>query len=107
MKPREFFAKRKKQLIVAAAFLLALVLNIAPGLIAGKPVAGAIWTGLSEIPPMDYIMFVGFWYVLFINPPKDDWSSNLTALNLSKSHSQRQSGYETLNQPATDREIPV
>ena len=89
MKPREFFAKRKKQLIVAAAFLLALVLNIAPGLIAGKPVAGAVWTGLSEIPPMDYLMFAGFWYVLFIHRPKDDWSGNLTALNLSKSHSQK------------------
>jgi hypothetical protein len=89
MKPREFIAKRKKQIIVAAAFLLALVLNIAPGLIAGKPVAGAIWTGLREIPPMDYLMFAGFWYVLFIHRPKDDWSSNLTALNLSDSHSQK------------------
>ena len=89
MKPGEFFAKRKKQLIVAAAFLLALVLNIAPGLIAGKPAAGAVWTGLSEIPPMDYLMFAGFWYVLFIHRPKDDWSGNLTALNLSKSHSQK------------------
>jgi len=88
MKPGEFIAKRKKQIIVAAAFLLALVLNIAPGLIAGKPIAGAIWTGLSEMPPMDYLMFAGFWYVLFIHRPKDDWSSNLTALNLSKSHSQ-------------------
>jgi len=89
MKPTEFIAKRKKQIIVAAAFVLALFLSIAPGLIAGKPVAGAIWTGLSEIPPMDYIMFAGFWYVLFIHTPKDAWSSNLTALNLSDSHSQK------------------
>jgi hypothetical protein len=84
MNPREFSAKRKTYLIFVGAFLLALVFNITIGLMSGESLLGATWTGVSELRPMDYVMFALFWYACAVHQPKDDWQSSLISLNLSK-----------------------
>ena len=88
MNPAEFLAKRKIHLIFAGAFVLVLALNIIIDFTPGQTFLGATWKALSEIRPMDYIMFALFWYALAVHRPKDDWGSRLIALNLSRSNNQ-------------------
>lgn len=85
MNPRKFIAKRKTHLVFVAAFLLAILFNITVGLISGESIVGATWMSLSEIRPMDYIMFALFWYTCAVYQPKDDSQSSLITLNLSGS----------------------
>ena len=85
MNPREFIAKRKTHLLFVAAFLLALVFNITIGLMSNESVLGATWKAISEIRPMDYMMFALFWYACAAQKPKDDWQGSLISLNLSGS----------------------
>jgi hypothetical protein len=85
MKSREFVARRKRHLVFVAAFLLALVVNITIGLMSNESVLGATWRGVSEIRPMDYVMFALVWYACAVHQPKDEWQSSLISLNLSGS----------------------
>ena len=81
MNPRKFIGERKTHLVFVAAFILALVVNVAIGLMSGESVLGATWRGVREIRPMDYVMFALFWYAC-VHQPKDDWQSSLISLNL-------------------------
>jgi len=83
MNPKEFPAKRKAHLIFAGAFLLALGFGVTTELIAGQTFLGATWNAISEIRPMDYLMFALFWYGFAVYHPVDGWYSPLTTLNLS------------------------
>ena len=85
MNPREFTRKRKIHLFFVAAFLLALLFNITIGLMSGESVSGATWKAISEIKPMEYLMFALFWYACAVHRPEDDRQSSLISLNLSGS----------------------
>jgi hypothetical protein len=85
MNPREFIARRKTHLVFVAAFLLALVVNITIGLMSDESFLDATWRGVSEIRPMDYVMFALVWYACAVHQPKDDWQSSLISLKLSGS----------------------
>jgi hypothetical protein len=89
MNPREFLAKRKAHLIFVGAFLFAIVVNITIGLMKGETLPSAAWRGISEIKPMEYIMFVLFWYFCAVHRPKDDWGSSFISLNLSGPNSKK------------------
>jgi len=89
MNPREFFAKRKTHLIFVSALLFALAFNITLGFIAGQTFLGATWRAISEIRPMEYVMFALFWYACAMHRRKDDWDSSLISLNLSDSISRK------------------
>ena len=86
MNPREFLAKRKTHLFFLSAFLFVLAVNIIIGVMAGHTFRGATWRAISEIRPMEYIMYALFWYACVVHRPKDDWDSSLISLNLSRSN---------------------
>jgi hypothetical protein len=79
---KEILAKHKTHLLFIGAFLLVLAVNITIGFTEGRTFLGATWGAISEIRPMDYIMFALFWYAA-MHRPKDDWSTSLISLNLS------------------------
>ncbi|MGH9881835.1 MAG: hypothetical protein ACRD6N_10395 [Pyrinomonadaceae bacterium] len=89
MNPREFLAKRKAHLIFAGALLFVLAFNITIGFTAGQTFLGATWRAISEIRPMDYLMFALFGYACAVHRPKDDWDSSFITLNLSRSNNQK------------------
>ena len=86
---KEFLAKRKAHLIFGGAFLLGLLLNIIVGFTPGQSVMGAIWNGVSEFRPMDYLMFTICWYSSAVYRPRDDWNTSLISLNLSQTNSEK------------------
>jgi hypothetical protein len=86
---KEFLAKWKAHLIFISAFVFVLALNIIIGLTAGQTVLGAIWTGISALRPMDYLMFALFWYACAVHRPRDDWYSPLISLNLSRTNTEK------------------
>jgi hypothetical protein len=86
MNPREFLAKWKTHLFFVGAFLFVLAFNITIGFTAGQTFLGATWKAITEITPMDYLMFALFWYGCAVHRPKDDWDSSLISLNLSRSN---------------------
>jgi hypothetical protein len=86
---KEFLAKRKTHLIFGTAFLFVLAFNITISFTAGQSILGATWKGLSTFRPMDYAMFVLFWYACAVHRPKDDWYSPLIALNLSRRNAEK------------------
>lgn len=85
MNSRESFSKRKGHIIFAFAFVSALAFNIIIGLTSSKTIMSATWHAISDIRPMEYLMFGLFWYAFAAHRPKDDWGSSLTTLNLSQS----------------------
>ena len=89
MNPREIFAKRKTHLFFGSTLLFVLAFNIAAGFTAGETFLDATWRAISEIRPMEYIMFALFWYACAVHRPKDDWDSSLISLNLSRSNNQK------------------
>jgi hypothetical protein len=89
MNPREFLTKHKVHFFFVSVFLFVLALNITIGFMAGQTVLGATWKAISEIKPMDYLMFAIFWYACAVHRPKDDWGSSLISLNLSRSYSKK------------------
>lgn len=89
MNLREFIVRSKPHLIFGGMFLIVLFLNTTIALMAGETFLGATWKAISEIKPMDYAMFVIFWYACSVHRPKDDWDSSLIVLNLSGSNSQK------------------
>jgi hypothetical protein len=89
MNPREFLAKRKTHLFFVGALLFALTLDITIGFMAGQTFLGATWRAISEIRPMEYIMFALFWYACAVHRPKDDWDSSLISLNLSRANTEK------------------
>ncbi len=89
MNPRDFLTKRKKHLIFMGIFLLVLTFNITIGFMAGQTFVAATWKAISEIRPMEYLMFALFWYACAVHRPKDDWESSLITLNLSRADNQK------------------
>jgi hypothetical protein len=89
MSPREFLAKWKTHLFFVGAFLSVLAFNITIGFTAGQTFLGATGRAISEIRPMDYLMFALFWYACAVHRPKDGWDSSLITLNLSRSNNQK------------------
>jgi hypothetical protein len=90
MNPREFLARRKAHLIFVGAFIVVvLAFNITIGFTEGRTFLGATWMAISEIRPMDYLMFALFWYACAVHRPKDDWDSSLISLNLSRANTEK------------------
>lgn len=89
MNPREFLAKWKTHLIFVGALFLVLTLNITIAFTAGQTFRAATWKAISEIRPIEYMMFALFWYVCAVHRPKDGWGSTLTTLNLGQSPNQK------------------
>ena len=81
---REFVGRRKAHLIFGGIFLLVLIFTTTIRLIAGDTVLSATWKAVSEVRPMDYIMFALLWYACTTHRPKDDWRSPLTTLDLGR-----------------------
>ncbi len=89
MNRREFLAKWKTHLFFVGALLFVLVLSFMLNFTAGQTLRGATWRAISEIRPMEYIMFALFWYACAVHRAKGDWDSSLTTLNLSQSQNQK------------------
>jgi len=85
---KEFLAKRKVHLIFGTGLLFILAFNVISGFKEGQTIWAAIWKGLSAERPMDYLMFVLFWYGA-VHPPKDGWHTSLISLNLSRPQSEK------------------
>jgi hypothetical protein len=81
---KEFLAKRKAHLIFGGGFLFVIALNIIIGFTSDQTFLGGSWRAISEIRPMEYIMFALFWYACALHRPKDEWESSLISLNLSQ-----------------------
>jgi uncharacterized membrane protein YbhN (UPF0104 family) len=89
MNPKDSLMKRKKHLIFPGLFLLVLAFNVTVALMAGQTFLGATWKAISDIRPMDYLMFALFWYSCAVHRPIDAWGSSLIALNLFWSNNQK------------------
>jgi hypothetical protein len=86
---KEFLAKRKAHLLFGTAFVVVLALNIIIGFTPGQTILGATWKGLRALRPMDYLMFVVFWYACAVHRPRDDWHTPLISLNLSRTNTEK------------------
>ena len=89
MNRREFLAKWKIHLYFVGAFLFVLAFNVIIGFTAGQTFLGATWRAISEIRPMEYLMFALFWYACAVQRPKDDWYTPLISLNLSRTQTEK------------------
>ena len=81
----EFLKKWKIHVAFGGGFLAVLLVNISINIAAGQSFWGAALNALREIRAMEYMMLVLFWYSSVVYHPKDEWSSALTTLNLSRS----------------------
>jgi hypothetical protein len=86
---KQFFVMRNAHLIFVSALLFFLALNVIIGFTKGETVLRATWNGISELRPMDYLMFALFWYACAVHRPKDDWDSSFISLNLSQTNSEK------------------
>jgi hypothetical protein len=89
MNLRSFLAKQKKDVIFVGSFLIVLAFNITIGFLTGQTVLGATWKAISEVRPMEYLMFALFWYACAVYRPGDDWGTSFTVLNLSRSNNEK------------------
>lgn len=89
MNRESFLAQWKTHLTFAGLFVLVLGFNIVLGLGHGKGLLDAAWWSISEIRPMDYLMFVLFWYACAVPAFRDGWHTSLITLNLSQSHTKK------------------
>jgi hypothetical protein len=64
MTAREFLKRWKTHLVFGGGFLLVFIINVAVNLASGQPFLRAMGAALSEIRPMDYVLFVTFWYAV-------------------------------------------
>ena len=84
MTKNELIAKSKIHLLFAGGLLIILTISIVTEMIAGESFLSAMWNAFSEIRPMEYAMFLLFWYACAFHKFKDDWNGSLTTLNLRK-----------------------
>jgi hypothetical protein len=89
MNPGEFLVKRKTHLVFVSLLLMVLAVSTIMGFMAGQTLRGATWRAISEIRPMEYILFAGFWYDCAVRRSKEGWGSSLTTLNLSRPNHQK------------------
>lgn len=77
-----FIANLKVHLLFAAMLLIALSIGITTEIVGGQSFSGAVWNTISDIRPMEYAMFLLFWYVCAVHKPRDERNGGLTTLNL-------------------------
>ena len=82
MTKNELIAKWKIHLLFAGGLLSALAISIVPEVLAGESFLSAMWNAVREIRPMEYAMFLLFWYFCAFHKPEDGWNGSLTTLNL-------------------------
>jgi hypothetical protein len=78
----ESISKWKIHLLFGGLFLAAIAFNVVMNMVAGEHFAGAAWSAVREITPVEVAMLVAVWYSCAVYRPKDEWSTSLTTLNL-------------------------
>lgn len=81
MQAQEFLKKSKTHLVFGGGFLLVFIINVALNFASSQTLGRAMIAALSDIRPMDYAMFVLFWYALARGREPESRPS-LTMLNL-------------------------
>lgn len=78
----EFISKWKTHLLCGGGFLAAVAFSVVTDVVAGERFYEAAWSATREIKPMEVVMLISFWYACVFHPPKDEWNSSFTTLNL-------------------------
>ena len=84
MNRKEFLRKWKVHLFFGGGFLLVLAINVVINFLSGQTFWRATLGALREIRPVEYIMFVLFWYG-FTRGRRSDSRPTLATLNLDGS----------------------
>ena len=84
MNKKEFFRKSKVHLLFGGGFLLVFVINVAINFFSGQSFLWATVGALREIRPVEYIMFILFWYWL-ARGQQSNSRPTFTSLNLGGS----------------------
>jgi len=84
MNRKEFFRKWKVHLFFGGGLLLVLAISVVINFLSGQTFLRATLGALREIRPVEYIMFVLFWYG-FTRGRHSDARPTFTTLNLDGS----------------------
>jgi len=85
MNRKEFFRKWKVHLFFGGGLLLILAINIVINFLSGHTFLRATLGAFGEIRPVEYMMFVLFWY-WFARGNKSESHDTLTTLKLGGSN---------------------
>ena len=85
MNKKEFFRKSKVHLFFGGGFLVVFVISGAINFFSGQSFSSATVGAFREIRPLEYIMFILFWY-WFARGQQSNSRPEFTSLNLSGSN---------------------
>lgn len=85
----DFISKWKIHLLFGGGFLAAIAFSVVVDMVAGEHFSEAAWSVVREIRSMEVVMLISFWYACVFHPPKDEWSSSFTTLNLGSKEKEK------------------
>jgi hypothetical protein len=80
------FAKWKVHILFGGGFLLVFLINVAINFFAGQTFLRATLGALGEIRPVEYVMFILFWYWFARGQQPAPSRPTFTSLNLGGSN---------------------
>jgi hypothetical protein len=86
MTKAEFLKPWKVHLAFGVPFLALLAFNIIYSVTGGAALGQAIWEGFAAVKPMEYLMYLAFWYAVAFCRFETERRSELTTLNLGRYH---------------------